>query len=320
MQPPFEITPLAASLLAAIERALGGYEGAMVAEPGPQLRRSLKVRTIHASVAIEGNTLTEDQVTAVLEGKRVIAPQRDLLEVQNALACYSMLSTWNPASSKHFLTAHRLMMSGLVERPGAWRTRGVGIAKGNVIAHIAPPPAGVPGLVKSLLEWAGKDRSVPAPIRAAVCHYELEFIHPFQDGNGRMGRLWHSLILLRHHPVFAHVPVESSVKLRQAEYYAVLGRCDKAGKSTEFIEFSLQATLDALEVFLSSSKGKLGSSGRMEAARMRLGSKWFTRKDYLAVFPSLSSASASRDLAAATATGLVKKEGDKSLTRYRFKS
>jgi Fic family protein len=223
------------------------------------LRRSLRVRTIQASLQIEGNTLTEEQVTAVLEGKRVAAPERDLREVRNAIACYEKLSKWTPSTAKHLLAAHKIMMAGLVEQPGAWRSQGVGIAKGNQIAHIAPPAARVPGLMGSLLTWVRTDADVPAPIRAAVCHYEMEFIHPFEDGNGRMGRLWHSLILQRHHPLFAQVPVESAIRDRQADYYAVLGQCDKAGHSTAFIEFALELTLEALKHVITPRQPRMSS-------------------------------------------------------------
>ena len=319
MRPPFEITPRSASLLAEIERLLGRHEGALAAPASPVLRRSMRVRTSHASLAIEGHTLTEEHVTAVLEGKRVIAPERDLREVHNAIACYEKLTGWNPSSPKHFLTAHKVMMKDLVDRPGAWRTRGVGIAKGNVIAHVAPPADRVPGLVGSLLEWVKKDSAVPMPIRAAVCHYELEFIHPFQDGNGRMGRLWHSLILLRYHPLFGQVPIESAVRARQADYYAVLGRCDKAGASTEFIEFALEATLEALASISVLPVMKMSAAERIEAAREHFGTRRFSRKDYLARFPSLSPATASRDLQRAVEEDRLEKEGDRATSLYRYR-
>lgn len=318
MRPPFEITPRAASLLAEIERLIGRHEGALLAPPGPLLRRSMRVRTIHASLAIEGNTLTEEQVTAVLEGRRVVAPERDLREVKNAIACYEKMSGWNPSSSRHFLAAHKIMMNGLVERPGYWRTRGVGIAKGNVISHVAPPADRVPGLVGTLLEWVKKDSSVPPPIRAAVCHYEMEFIHPFQDGNGRMGRLWHSLILCGHHPLFAHVPVESAVRARQSDYYDVLGRCDKAGTSTDFVDFALEVTLEALAALTRTRQPTMTVEERLEAAREEFGARTFSRKDYLTRFASLSGATASRDLQRAVAGGLLEREGDRATARYRF--
>ncbi len=319
MRPPFEITAKASRLLSEIERLLGRHEGAMTTPSSPLLRRSLRVRTIQASLAIEGNTLTEEQVTAVLEGKRVLAPERDLREVRNAVACYEKLTDWEPASTKHLLAAHKRMMDALIDRPGAWRRGGVGIAKGNVISHIAPPADRVPGLIGSLLEWLKKDTEVPLPIRAAVCHYELEFIHPFQDGNGRMGRLWHGLILFRHHPLFAQVPVESVVRDRQADYYTVLGRCDKAGHSTEFIEFALEVTLEALASIATMPVSKMSAPDRIETARAHFGTQTFSRKDYLARFPGLSPATASRDLQQAVAEGVLEREGDKATAKYRLR-
>ena len=282
------------------------------------LRRAHRIRTIHASLAIEGNTLTEDQITAVLEGKRIIAPERDLREVRNAITCYDKLPDWNPTSSKHLLAAHQRMMGGLIDRPGAWRIRSVGIAKGNVVSHIAPPFDRVPGLMNSVLEWLKKDKTVPAPIRAAVCHYELEFIHPFEDGNGRMGRLWHSLILYKHHPLFAQAPIESAIRNHQAEYYAVLGRCDNVGNSTEFIEFALTLTLEALATTTAIPAARMSASERIETARKHFSSKTFTRKDYLTIFPTLSPATASRDLQQAVATRQLTRQGEKATACYQF--
>ncbi len=276
------------------------------------------MRTIQASLQIEGNTLTEDQVTAVLEGKRVIAPARDLLEVRNAIACYDKLSRWSPGSAKHLLAAHKVMMSGLVNSPGAWRSKGVGIAKGDVIAHVAPPASRVPGLMNDLLEWVRMDTEVPAPIRAAVCHYEMEFIHPFEDGNGRMGRLWHSLILHQHHSIFAQVPVESAIRDRQTDYYNVLGQCDKAGKSTAFVEFALELTLEALKQVTDIHQPRMTSAARLAAARLHFRHDTFSRKDYLQYFPGLSQATASRDLHDAVSSRIVTREGDKATARYGF--
>jgi Fic family protein len=319
VRPPFEVTPRSARLLSQIERLLGRYEGALVAPASPQLRRSLRVRTIQASLAIEGNTLTEEQVTAVLEGQRVIAPERDLREVRNAIACYEKLPGWRPGSVKHLLAAHKLMMAGLVKRPGSWRGKGVGIARGDIITHVAPPAQRVPGLMTELLAWVESDTEVPLPIRAAVCHYELEFIHPFEDGNGRMGRLWHSLLLLRHHPAFAQVPVDSVVRDRQADYYAVLSRCDKAGKSTAFVEFALAVTLAALKAVSAIPQTRMTSEGRVIAAQRFFGAAAFSRKDYLEQFPALSAATASRDLRDAVSKKFLIKKGDKATARYHFR-
>jgi len=173
-------------------------------------------------------------------------------------------------------------------------------------------------LMGSLLDWLKRDTDLPLPIRAAVCHYELEFIHPFQDGNGRMGRLWHTLILFRHHPLFAQVPVESVVRDRQADYYAVLGRCDNVGNSTEFIEFALEVTLKALSLVVSMPTSRMSGSDRMEAARTHFGTESFSRKGYLARFTGLSPATASRDLQQAVTGKILEREGDKATARYRF--
>jgi Fic family protein len=319
VRPPFEVTASAARKLAEIERLLGRLEGSLAGPTSPQLRRSSRVRTVQASLEIEGNTLTEEQVTAILEGKRVIAPERDLREVRNAIACYEKLPSWEPGSVKHLLSAHKLMMSGLVKRAGTWRDKGAGIARGSAITHVAPPANRVPGLMQDLLAWVESDRDVPLPIRAAVCHYEMEFIHPFEDGNGRMGRLWHSLILLRHHSVFAHVPVESIVRDRQTDYYAVLGRCDKAGKSTAFIEFALELTLEALGSATTLPRARMTQTARLDEARRQFGRVYFSRKDYLLRFPGLSPATASRDLQRAVEGKEAVREGDKATARYRFK-
>jgi len=318
VRPPFEVTPRSARLLSEIERRVGRHEGALRAPVSPMLRRSLRVRTIQASLQIEGNTLTEEQVTAVVEGRRVLAPERDLREVRNAIVCYEKLPKWDPGSAKHLLAAHGVMMAGLVKQPGAWRAAGVGIAKGNQITHIAPPASRVPGLIDTLLKWVRTDTDVPAPIRAAVCHYEMEFIHPFEDGNGRMGRLWHSLILQRHHPLFAQVPVESIIRDRQANYYVVLGQCDAAGSSTTFIEFALELTLEALKHVVMLRQPRMTSPMRIEAARHHFAKASFTRKDYLGHFPGLSPATASRDLQAAVSNRLLQREGDKATAKYRF--
>lgn len=319
MRPPFEITDGALRELARLERLLGRFEGARQVQPSPQLRKSSRVRTIQASVEIEGNTLSEDQVTALLEGKRVIAPKQELLEIQNANAAYDRLVDWDPASRDHFLEAHGVMMDDLIERAGRWRAGGVGVVKGSQIAHVAPPADRVPFLIQELLEFAGKDTAVHPAIRAAVCHYELEFIHPFEDGNGRIGRLWHTLILTTYHPIFAHTPVESVIRDRQEEYYRVLEECDRSGASTAFIECALHATCDAFEPMLAElSKAPTNLNSRLETACLHFCNRQFARRDYQALFPGISTATASRDLKNAVDQGLLQKQGDRALTRYQF--
>lgn len=319
MTPPFTITPQILQSLATLERLLGRYEGMHHPVPAPQLRRSQRVKTIQASLQIEGNTLTEEQVTAILEGKRVIGPTRDVLEVQNAITTYDALPKWQPSNLKHLLAAHKLMMKGLVTSAGQWRTRAVAIAKGNQIAHVPPPPGRVPILMAELATWLKNAIDVPPAVAAAVFHYELEFIHPFADGNGRIGRLWHTLILSKYHPLFALAPVESVVRDRQREYYDVLGRCDRAGQSTLFIEFALATTTVAIEQVLTSlSKQTVTAAQRLEAALQAFGKQSFSRKDYLNLFPTLSTATASRDLSAAVIEGSLQRTGAQSQARYQI--
>lgn len=320
MRPPFDITPSMVTQTAAIERLVGKHEGMWGPPPSPNLRRSTRVRTIQGSLAIEGNSLAEEQVTALLEGKRVAGPARDVLEVQNALVVYDRLASWKPHLAKHLLQAHRHMMRGLVTSAGRWRTRGVGIAKGSQLAHVAPPAARVQGLLEDLLAFVRDDEEIHPAIRAAVFHYELEFIHPFEDGNGRMGRLWHTLILGSWQPLFFRVPVESLIRDRQAEYYRVLGESDRAGKSTAFIEYMLDVTRAALsEVVEAVASTAMTPERRLDLAAAHFKNLDFARKDYLALFPSLSTASASRDLKLGVARNRLSRQGDKIHARYRFR-
>jgi Fic family protein len=243
--PPFTITPAILSFVAEIAGEVGRL-GALAGQGNvPKLRRENRIKSIHASLAIENNTLTLEQVTAVIAGKRVLGKPSEIQEVKNAFAAYEAMTGWNPGSVKDLLAAHRLLMAGLVDGAGRFRTRSVGIAQGNRVVHLAPPADRVPGLMKDLLAWLKRTDTHPLVV-GSVFHYELEFIHPFADGNGRMGRLWQTLILSRWNPLFAFLPVESVIRDRQVDYYRVLGACDKAGNSTAFIEFLLAALLTAL--------------------------------------------------------------------------
>jgi Fic family protein len=244
-EPPHTLTSAMLSRVAEIAALLGRLDALQSTGKVPILRRENRIRSIHSSLAIENNTLTLEQVTAVIAGKRVLGPPREVQEVKNAFAAYEAMASWNPSSSKDLLAAHHLLMGGLIDDAGKFRTRSVGIAQGKQIVHLAPPAAGVPGLMKDLLGWLKRTDSHPL-IAGCVFHYELEFIHPFADGNGRIGRLWQTLVLSRWNPLFAYLPVESVIRDRQADYYKVLAICDKAGNSTAFIEFLLAAILTAL--------------------------------------------------------------------------
>jgi len=286
--------------------------------PQPQLRRRNSIRTIQGSLAIEGNTLTTEQITAVLEGRRVHGARNEIREVQNALRVYQKLETWKPGSEKDFLRAHKMLMSDLVDDPGRYRKRGVGIMAGSKVAHVAPPAGRVPALMKDLFNFARTSPHHPL-ITGAVFHYAVEFIHPFGDGNGRMGRLWQHLFLIRLDPTFEFVPMESVIKERQSEYYRVLAGCDRAGDSTAFVEFSLDAVGTALAEFLRDiGPPAITPLDRIARAEAHFGQEFFARKDYIALLKNLSTATASRDLKTATDAGRLEKDGDRARTRYRF--
>ena len=240
-KPPFEITNQIIDYVAAIAELVGRLTSTNQLSANPTLRRSNRIRTIHWSLAIEQNTLSLEQVTAVLNGKHVLAPPKDIAEVKNAYEVYERLDELNPYSVEDLLTAHRIMTQGLVNEAGMFRTRPVGIVdnEGHIL-HFGTLPQYVPDLVMELLDWVEKS-DVHILIRSCVFHYELELIHPFADGNGRIGRLWHTLLLSKWNPVFAWLPVESIIHDRQQEYYKAINASNDAGESTVFIEFMLSA-------------------------------------------------------------------------------
>ena len=243
--PPFMITPGIVADVAEIAERLGRSAVAAESAGTLRLRRVNRIRTIHGSLAIEGNTLSEQQITAILEGKPVIAPPREIQEVRNALLAYEHFPSWNPAGEEDLLGAHALLMTGLVERPGAYRHGGVGVMSGDQVVHMAPPADRVAILMGDLLAWLRRAEVHPL-IASCVFHYEFEFIHPFEDGNGRMGRLWQTLILSRWNPLLADLPVESIIHAHQQDYYRALAESNAEGASTLFVEFMLGVIREAL--------------------------------------------------------------------------
>lgn len=243
-QPPYTITPSIITLIAEISEKLGALSVLSSSEDALLLRRINRIRTIQGSLAIEGNTLSEAQITAVLAGKPVIAPPREIQEVRNALQAYEKLNHWQADNSQHLLDAHQLLMQGLIDDAGHYRQSGVGVMEGKTVIHIAPPAQRVVGLMQDLLNWLTHSEEHPL-IRSAVFHYEFEFIHPFADGNGRMGRLWQTLILSQWKAIFANLPVESIVYKYQADYYQALQYSTDKTDCAPFIEFMLQRILEA---------------------------------------------------------------------------
>ena len=240
-KPPFEITNQMIDYVAEIAELVGKLSAVSSLSINPMLRRSNRIRTIHGSLAIEQNTLSLEQVTAVLNGKHVLAPPKDIAEVKNAYEIYERLDELDPYSVDDLLIAHGIMTRGVVEESGVFRTRPVGVvdSEGHVL-HFGTLPQYVPGLVMELLDWT-KTSEVHMLIRSCVFHYELELIHPFADGNGRVGRLWHTLLLSSWNSVFAWLPVESIIHDRQQEYYDAINASNNVGESTVFIEFMLSA-------------------------------------------------------------------------------
>ena len=244
-QPPYTITPEILNRVAAISEAVGRLAVLTDQSKALRLRRINRIRTIHGSLAIEGNTLSEAQITAILDGKRVIAPPREVQEVKNALTAYDRFDDWQPEAEKDLLEAHRIMMSGLIDEAGMYRRGSVGVMAGKQIIHLAPPADRVPQLMGDLFSWLAAT-DAHSLIASSVFHYEFEFIHPFADGNGRMGRLWQSLILARWNPLFTDIPVESLIFEHQAEYYHALQESTRQTDSAPFIAFILRMILDAV--------------------------------------------------------------------------
>ena len=266
-KPPFEITNQMIDYVAEIAELLGKLNVTDALSSNPTLRRSNRIRTIHGSLAIEQNTLSLEQVTAVLNGKHVLAPPKDIAEVKNAYEIYERLDELDPYSVDDLLTAHGIMTLGLVAESGMFRTRPVGVVdnEGHIL-HFGTLPQYVPDLVMELLDWA-KTSEVHMLIRSCVFHYELELIHPFADGNGRVGRLWHTLLLSKWNPAFAWLPVESIIHDRQQEYYDAINASNDAGESTVFIEFMMSAIKASLMDAISTSDEM--SDGKVDKATMR---------------------------------------------------
>jgi len=237
--PPYTMTPSILDLAIRIGEAIGRAEASAVGED-LRLRRINRIRTIRGSLAIEGNTLTEDEITTILDGRPVIAPPREVQEVRNAFGAYETFPEWNPASEADLLRAHEILMSGLLDAPGRYRRGSVAVVGAGEVHHIGPPVDRVPHLMADLLSWVGETDEHPL-IASSVFHYEFEFIHPFEDGNGRMGRLWQTLMLTRWNPLFAWVPVESLIYARQSEYYEAIRASSAEGESTPFITYMLEA-------------------------------------------------------------------------------
>ena len=243
-EPPFSITPEILNAVARISEQVGAIGHERWGNQ-PQLRRQNRIKTIAGTLAIEGNTLSEEQVTAILDGKRVLGDALELAEVQGAIKAYESIASLDPFNLDDLLAAHQLMMGDVLTEPGLFRRAGVGIQKGDQVVHVAPPHDRVMGLMNDLFGWV-QESAIHCLVKSSVFHYEFEFIHPFADGNGRMGRLWQTRLLADWHPLFLSLPLESVIRDHQEGYYAALSSSDQQGDCTRFITFMLEVIEDTL--------------------------------------------------------------------------
>ena len=317
MKPPYDITPRILKLISSISEKIGEVNATYLSKQSPQLRKQNRIKTIQSSLQIEGNTLTTEQITALIEKKRVVGPKKDVLEVLNAIEVYDELTSYKPHSESVFLKAHAALMKGLLDPVGKYRNQSVGIVKGDKLEHLAPPFQNVPYLMKELFGYL-KDDDELTLIKSCVFHYEMEFIHPFLDGNGRMGRLWQTVILLQDFPVFEFLPFEKLISETQIDYYQSLSLSDKLGKSTPFIEYMLGVIDKSLAELLNYTQRILKDTDRLEYF-LAQGFTDFSRKDYMRVFKDIASATASRDLKKGIEMNLFESSGKLNKTRYFIK-
>ena len=269
-QPPFTLTSEIVSLVADIAEQVGRLSAQPDSGLDLRLRRINRIRTVTGSLAIEGNTLSEAQITAILEGKTVLAPPRELQEARNALAVYERLGEWNAQDEGDLLTAHKQLMLGLLDHPGVYRHGGVGVMGDGKVLHMAPQANRVPRLMGQLFHWLSNTREHPL-IASSVFHYEFEFIHPFADGNGRMGRLWQTLLLSRWQAAFAWLPVESLVHQQQSAYYQALNASTQMSDSAPFIRFMLSCILDAVSKTSAKTRAEAQVKMRVKTPQQILG-------------------------------------------------
>ena len=278
--PPYNITDEIIRLVSEISEQAGIVSIKSEIPANLRLRRENQIRSIHSSLAIENNSLSLEQVTDVINGKRVIGDPNEIREVKNAYEAYKILLSFNPFNVSDMLSAHKILMTDLTKEAGCFRSGGVGVFTGKRLVHMAPLANIIPKLIGDLFYWIKTTETHPL-IKSCVFHYEFEFIHPFADGNGRIGRMWQTLLLARWKPFFAWLPVEMLIKERQQEYYDVLAAADKAANSTVFVEFMLRAIRDALSEFLRTEQVREQVTVQVERLLTALGNETLSAKELL---------------------------------------
>lgn len=321
-QPPFQITNKIIDDVSEISEQIGRLSAHNHLSANPNLRRTNRIRTIYGSLAIEQNTLSLEQVTAVLNGKHVLAPPKDIAEVKNAYEIYEHMDELDPYSVDDLLTAHGIMTRGLVDESGMFRTRPVGVVnQDGQVVHLGTLPQYVPDSVTELLDWT-KYSDLHMLIKSCVFHYEFELIHPFADGNGRVGRLWHTLLLSKWNPTFAWLPVESIIHDRQQEYYNAINASNDAGESTAFIEFMLSAIKASLIEATKMSDDMSDEKPDKKTVRLQKIEQFLQTHEYIMnadvrKLCGVSAATANRILAGLTETGALKKYHINGYWKYK---
>ena len=313
----YEGTSKIISLSIEIGKLLGIVDAAHLRKPKTKLRKSNRIKSIQSSLWIEGNSLSEIQVSDIIDNKRVLGSSKDIREVKNAIQVYDHLNKFKFDSVKSYLKAHKLLMQGLIENPGKFRTKGVGVFKGDQVAHLAPPAWNVENLMQNLFTYLkqSKDNLI---IKSCVFHYEMEFIHPFMDGNGRMGRLWQTVILINENPVFEFLPIEHEIKMKQQNYYEALAKSDKEGVCTIFVEFMLEKIKTSLNQLIIGQRNNLNDAERINYFLSNYSGIEFARKDYLEMFKEISVATATRDMKKGIELKLWSKVGDNRTAKYKI--
>jgi len=306
-EPPLTITPTILNLVADITEAVTKLQMAESGAMPPMLRRANKIKTITGTLEIEGNTLGIEKVTALLEGKRVLGTPREIAEVQGAIRVYESLERFDYRSLDDLLRAHKMLMEGILENPGRFRNTDVGVGGSEGVVHVAPPYAQVPKLMGDLFGWLNRSDIHPL-IKSSVFHYELEFIHPFIDGNGRIGRLWQTLVLYEWKEIFAVLPVESVVREHQQRYYKALEEAGSMGESTPFVEFMLEAIRETCQNVPVNVPNNVPEK-RWESLLSLLKENGRMRAEELAKIFGVSAKTIKRDIARLKAEGKIRRVG-----------
>ena len=319
--PPFTITARSVSLVAEINEEVGRLTTTEGLTRDPKLRRINRLKSIQSSLAIENNSLTLEQVTDIIDGKPVLGKPREIQEAKNAFAAYDAMGDFDPVCVQDLLNAHGIMMGMILEDAGRFRHAGVGVFSDKGVVHMAPPADRVPGLIGELMEWLRYSDDHPL-IKSCVFHYEFEFIHPFSDGNGRVGRMWHTLILSKWREIMAWVPIESIVREHQQEYYDAIALSTKKADSSPFIELMLSLILGALKVSVS-AKGRrdmpfLNLTERRLLSMIEDG--MFVTAEDAAEALSISRRTVERTIQSLRAKGLIEREGSNKTGNWRLVS